>query len=98
MASGRRRYIEARSDVESRPALERHLLYAIAWTLDDARHARIEGIALERAPEHPPDVVDHRFLSVHDFLPRGNRVDHLLASIARVVRDADQVPFKIVGI
>jgi hypothetical protein len=98
MASGRGRHVEVRGDVESRPALERQLLDAIAGPLDDARHARVERISLERSAEHPPDFLDHRFLPVQDFLPLGNRIDRLLASITRVVRDADQVLFEIVGI
>src|SRR5206468_3452276 len=89
MTSSLRWHVEVRGDVESRPALERQLLDAIARPFDDARHSRIEGISLERSPEHLPDVVDHRFLPGHDFLTRGNRIDHLFATIARVVRDAD---------
>src|SRR6185436_396356 len=47
MAASRGRQVEVSGDVQARPAFKRHLLDSIAWTLDDAGHARIERILLE---------------------------------------------------
>ena len=84
-ASCSSRHIEVRRDVESRPTLERHSLDAIARPLDDARHARIEGSAIERSSQHLPELRSHHLLPVEDFLPRGDRVDHTRAPLARIV-------------
>ncbi len=97
-ASRSGRHIEVRRDVESRPALERHLLDSIAGPLDGAGHARIEGSAIERPSEHLPELRDHRLLPVENFLPRGDRVDDPLPPLARIVRQADQVSLEIAGI
>src|SRR5438093_3827750 len=97
-ASCSSRHIEVRRDVESRPTLERHFLDAIARPLDDARHARIEGRAIERSSQHLPELHSHHLLPVEDFLPRGDRVDDALAPLARIVRKADQVSLEIAGI
>src|SRR5438093_10058660 len=78
-------HIEVRRDVESRPTLERHFLDTIARPLDDARHAHIEGSAIERSSQHLPELRSHHLLPVEDFLPRGDRVDHTRAPLARIV-------------
>src|SRR6185436_10284533 len=91
MAASRGRQIEVSGDIQTRPAFKRHLLDSVAGTLDDAGHTRIERILLERSAEYLPDGVDHRFLPIRDLLARGNCTNHLLASIACLVGNADQV-------
>src|SRR5439155_20531616 len=65
-ASPSSRHIEVRRNVESRPTLERHFLDAIARTLDDARHARIESSAIERSSQHLPELCNHHLLPVEN--------------------------------
>src|SRR6478735_3616767 len=83
------REIEVRRDVESRAALECELLDSIARPLDGARHAWIEGISIERSSQHLPQFRDDRSLAIQDILPRGDRVDDVLASLAGLVREPD---------
>jgi hypothetical protein len=59
-----RRHVEIRGDVESRPARKCQFLDSITRPLDDPRHARIEGRALEGSSEHLPEFRDHRLLPV----------------------------------
>ena len=93
-----RRHIEIHGDVESRPALKCQFLDSIARPLDDPRHARVEGRALEGSPEHLPELRDHHLLPVENLLPRGDRVDDSLPSPARIVCEADEVSLEIAGI
>ena len=97
-ASRSSRHIEVRRHVESRPALERHLLDSIAGPLDGAGHAGIEGSAIERPSQHLPELRDDVLLPVEDLLPRRDRVDDSFAPFARIVRQADQVSLEIAGI
>src|SRR6476646_10557574 len=98
VASRVSREIEIRRDVESRAALECEFLDSIARALDGARHAWIEGISIERSSQHLPQFRDDRSLPVEDLLLGGDRVDDLLASLASLVREPDQVPLQIAGI
>jgi len=95
---GADRYVEIRCDVQARPALERQLLDAIARSLEDSCHARVERRSLERAAEHLPELCDDGGLPIDNLLTRRDRVDDVLAPLARLVCQAYEIPLEISGI
>src|SRR5262249_53771767 len=85
-------------DIQPRPAFERQLLDAIAWSIDNPRDARIERRPLQRAAEHLPYLLGHAPLALLDGLRRGDRVDLLLPPLPRFVSEAHEIPLEIVRV
>src|SRR6185437_56472 len=89
---------EIRCHVQTRPALERQLLDAVADPLDDARHLRVQRSALERTSQHLPQLFDDGSLPVENLLAGRDGSDDPAATFARVVGQTHEISLQVVGI